>query len=190
MKRYVARINKFFMTAVLAFGLAACNSGYYSSPNHNGMPSYYTYYSESTYESRMPEHYDTHGEKMIVVNPNVYTWGAYNAEGHLVKAGPATAGGNWCPDIERSCRTSVGTFRIYSLGDSECISRIYPLPDGGGLMPYCMYFSNGEALHGSPDGTVVEANVSHGCVRMRIQDAAWLRNNFAQLGTKVVIEPY
>ena len=76
------------------------------------------------------------------------------------------------------------------MGDSECVSTIYPRPDGGGLMPYCMYFSGGEALHGSPDNAIVDANISHGCVRLRIQDAEWLRYHFAHIGTKVIVEPY
>jgi lipoprotein-anchoring transpeptidase ErfK/SrfK len=53
-----------------------------------------------------------------------------------------------------------------------------------------MFFNNGEALHGSPDNTVIEANVSHGCVRMRIQDAEWMRENFADIGTTVIVLPY
>ena len=57
-------------------------------------------------------------------------------------------------------------------------------------MPYCMYFNKGEALHGSPDSIVVEDNISHGCVRMRIPDAEWMVTQFAQVGTKVVVLPY
>jgi lipoprotein-anchoring transpeptidase ErfK/SrfK len=53
-----------------------------------------------------------------------------------------------------------------------------------------MYFSGGEALHGSPDNTLVEDNISHGCVRLRIADAEWLRYNFVSVGTKVVVKPY
>ena len=151
---------------------------------------YSSYYNASDYESRMPATYPTGGEKTVVVNPNVNAWAAYDADGKLVRGGIATAGGNWCDDINESCRTSTGTFRIQSMGDGGCISKRFPLPNGGGLMPYCMYFHNGMALHGSPDGTVIEANVSHGCVRMRIPDAEWLRYNFASIGTKVVVQPY
>jgi lipoprotein-anchoring transpeptidase ErfK/SrfK len=146
-------------------------------------------YNAADYSSRMPSHINT-TEKVVIVNPNVHAWGAYDRNGELVKAGIATAGGQWCNDIGRGCHTATGTFRIYSLGDSECISRIYPLPNGGGLMPYCMYFHGGQALHGSPDNAVVEDNISHGCVRMRIPDAEWLRYNFAQHGTKVIVEAY
>ncbi|OGT57734.1 MAG: hypothetical protein A3F43_02350 [Gammaproteobacteria bacterium RIFCSPHIGHO2_12_FULL_42_10] len=134
---------------------------------------------------------DTGGRRVIIVDPSNHVWGAYDRDGTLVKAGLATAGGHVCPDDnERSCTTDIGTYRINSLGDADCKSRIYPKPNGGGLMPYCMYFSGGMALHGSPDGAVVEDNISHGCVRMRISDAEWLRYNFAQIGTKVVVLPY
>lgn len=144
------------------------------------------------YSSRMPQQIDTGGKKTIVVNPQQHVWGAYNADGTLARAGIATSGGRVCPpdDDEADCRTGTGTFHIYSLGGEECYSKRYPKPDGGGLMPFCMYFNKGQALHGSPDSVVIEDNVSHGCVRMRIPDAEWMRNNFAQLGTKVIVLPY
>ena len=55
-------------------------------------------------------------------------------------------------------------------------------------MPYCMYFHGGQALHGSYE--VVNGNISHGCVRLHVNDARWLRFNFAEPGTKVIIKPY
>ena len=146
-------------------------------------------YDSSSYSSRMPQELAS-GEKTVVVDPTVHAWAAYGRDGKLVRGGIATAGGNWCPDTHKPCRTAVGTFRVYSMGDGDCISKKYPLPRGGGLMPYCMYFNNGMALHGSPASTVIEDNVSHGCVRMRISDAEWLRYNFVQNGTKVVVKPY
>jgi lipoprotein-anchoring transpeptidase ErfK/SrfK len=144
------------------------------------------------YTKRIPSHLDTHGKKLVLVDPNVHTWGAYGADGNLIRAGIATAGGHTCPPDadEADCRTGRGTYHITSLGSEDCASKIYPRPDGGGLMPYCMFFNNGQALHGSPDNIVIEDNVSHGCVRMRIPDAEWMRNNFAQVGTKVVVMPY
>lgn len=144
------------------------------------------------FSSRLPQHIDTNGKKMVLVNPNVHAWGAYAADGNLIRAGIATAGGPSCPPDadEADCHTGIGTFHITSLGGEDCYSKKYPRPHGGGLMPYCMYFNNGQALHGSPDNIVVEDNVSHGCVRMRIPDAEWVRNNFAQVGTKVVVTPY
>lgn len=144
------------------------------------------------YSSRVPQVYNTKGSKVVLVCPSTHAWGAYAADGHLVRAGAATSGAPICPPdaTGRNCRTGIGTFRIRSLGDGGCYSKKYPRPYGGGLMPYCMFFNGGQALHGSPDSIVVDDNVSHGCVRMRIQDAAWMRYNFASVGTKVVVLPY
>lgn len=156
-------------------------------------PEYPAYNPNTDYSNRMPASVDTGGKKMVLVDPNVHAWGAYGADGHLVKAGIATAGGTVCPPDETgepTCRTETGTFHITNIGGGECYSKTYPRPHGGGLMPYCMFFHNGQALHGSPDPIVVEANVSHGCVRMRIPDAEWMVNNFAQVGTKVKVLPY
>lgn len=174
-----------FLFSLFSLSLTSCATQYSRDGQYVS-----TSYFQTDYSSRLPSHIDTKGQKVVVVDPRVHAWGAYDRDGSLIKAGIATAGGNWCPDINRPCRTSVGTFRINSLGDGQCISRIYPKPNGGGLMPYCMYFSGGQALHGSPDGAVVEDNISHGCVRMRIADAEWLRYNFATVGTKVIVRPY
>jgi lipoprotein-anchoring transpeptidase ErfK/SrfK len=148
---------------------------------------------DQDFSTRLPQHEDTNGKKMVVVNPNVHAWGAYDKDGSLVRAGIATAGGAVCPpdaEGESDCRTGSGTFRITSMRGADCYSRKYPRPHGGGLMPYCMYFNNGQALHGSPDDIVVENNVSHGCVRMRIPDAEWMWSNFATVGTTVKVVPY
>ena len=139
------------------------------------------------YKDRLPQQLAT-GEKVILIDPNVHAWGAYNSSGQLVYAGLATAGSNWCPDIGRPCRTKSGSFRVNSLGSPSCKSSIYPLPRGGAPMPYCMFFNHNQGLHGSYE--VVEGNVSHGCVRMRVGDAEWLRYNFANVGTKVIVRPY
>lgn len=144
------------------------------------------------YAGRLPQQMPTGGKKVVLVNPNVHAWGAYDSDGRLIRAGIATAGAAQCPPdaMHSNCHTGMGTFRITALGDGSCYSKIYPRPHGGGLMPYCMFFNNGQALHGSPDSIVLEQNVSHGCVRMRIPDAEWMRYNFAEVGTKVVVVPY
>lgn len=144
----------------------------------------------------VPAFIEPQGQKQIIVDPRTHMWGAYDEDGKLVKKGMATLGANYCPDLGHSCRTKVGTFRIESLGDAGCKSRKFPLPRGGAPMPYCMFFYNGMALHGS--NAVVAANRSHGCVRMHPSDARWIRYNFAeeptmaneQLGTVVIIKPY
>lgn len=142
----------------------------------------------ASYSSRLPSSINTNGRKTIVVDPRKHVWGAYDANGQLVRSGLATAGNSWCADIGRSCRTSVGTFSIQSLGNASCKSTRYPKPRGGAPMPYCMFFNKNMALHGS--NQVVEGNVSHGCVRLRVSDAEWLRHNFANIGTRVIVKPY
>lgn len=146
----------------------------------------------SNYAERLPEQENTNGKKLVLVDPNAHAWGAYAEDGHLVRAGIATAGGKVCPPDadEPDCRTGVGQYRITSIKGEDCASKVYPKPTGGGLMPFCMFFHNGQALHGSPDNLLVEDNVSHGCVRMRIPDAEWMVNNFAQVGTTVKVLPY
>ncbi|TAK75440.1 MAG: L,D-transpeptidase, partial [Gammaproteobacteria bacterium] len=145
--------------------------------------------TNNNYASRLPQHIQTN-EKVVVVDPKVHAWGAYDANGNLIRSGLASAGANWCPDLHRRCHTSVGTFRVYSLGSASCKSSIYPIPRGGAPMPYCMFFNRNLALHGSPASHVVDGNVSHGCVRLRVNDAEWLRFNFVRVGTKVIIKPY
>ncbi len=140
------------------------------------------------YAARMPSQIASRGEKVIIVNPRVHAWGAYDGSGQLVKGGVATAGSDWCSDIHRRCHTRVGSFRINSLGSEGCKSHIFPLPHGGAPMPYCMYFNGGQALHGSYE--VVDGNISHGCVRLHVADAEWIRFNFARVGTKVVVQSY
>lgn len=136
-------------------------------------------------------------EKLLIFDPRQLAWGAYNADGKLIRWGPASGGADWCKDIEDSCRTDEGSFRIFSLGSSECVSTKFPLPEGGAPMPYCMYFNNGQAFHGSPTG-LAGYNASHSCVRMYVNDAEWLRYDFAEAptaynhyrGTKVIIKAY
>lgn len=141
----------------------------------------------SSYGSRLAQT-SNYGEKVIIINPRKHVWGAYSADGKLLRAGLATAGSSWCPDIHRACRTRSGTFRIYTLGSRSCYSKRYPVGRGGAPMPYCMFFNGNQGLHGS--NQLAEANLSHGCVRISVSDAAWVRFNFATIGTKVIVTSY
>ncbi len=143
----------------------------------------------SDYASRLPQHIETN-EKTVIVDPRLHVWGAYNDNGDLVRAGIASAGSDFCHDIGRSCHTHTGSFRIQSLGGPDCVSHIFPVGIGGAPMPYCMFFHDGQALHGVPPHEVGEGNYSHGCVRMQVSDAEWMRYDFADVGTKVIIRPY
>lgn len=136
-------------------------------------------------------------EKVIVVDPALLAWGAYDAQGTLVRWGPVAAGAAWCHDTQKPCHTTEGMYRITRGGDSDCYSSKFPLPSGGAPMPYCMYFNGGQALHGEPNG-LPGYNASHGCVRTYVSDAEWMRNNFIEvqnvknkiLGTRVIVKDY
>lgn len=136
----------------------------------------------------LPQQISPPGERVIVVDPREHRWGAYLPDGQLVRSGMASAGANYCKDMHQPCHTEVGEFRIRSLGSGSCKSPSFPIPKGGSPMPFCMYFNAAQALHGSYH--VVDGNISHGCVRLHVADAKWLRFNFATIGTLVVIQPY
>lgn len=178
----------FVLCLLFSFMLSSCAS---YAPSRNTTMANNDVHPEKklpNYASRLPQTINTNGQKVILVDPNVHAWGAYGPDGDLIRAGIVTAGADWCPDIGRRCHTKAGTFHIASLGSPSCKSTIYPLPKGGAPMPYCMFFNGNQGLHGSYN--LAEANLSHGCVRMRVQDAEWVRYNFANVGTKVIVKPY
>lgn len=118
----------------------------------------------------------------IQVDLNKLAWGAYDSSGHLINWGPVSGGKSYCPDIHRGCRTPAGTYTIFDRQGAGCISHVFPLATHGGApMPYCMHFSGGYALHGSP--TVPGFNASHGCVRLFVEDAQWLNHEFVGVGS-------
>jgi len=123
----------------------------------------------------------------VVVDIGKQAFAAYDRAGYLIHWGPVSTAKGWCSDINRSCNTPRGTFYFYSKGGSGCFSSIYPVPDGGAPMPYCMYFYRGYALHASE---LPGYNDSHGCIRLFYEDALWLNRNFIELGrfgTRVVV---
>jgi hypothetical protein len=147
--------------------------------------------------SPFPRQIEAPGEKVVMVDPANNAWAAYAKDGTQLRWGPMSGGAEYCRDTHRACETHEGTYRVYSLGSSDCISHKFPLPKGGAPMPYCMYFNNGQALHGEPNG-LPGYNASHGCVRLYVNDAEWLRYDFVEgpnegnnfRGTKVMIGAY
>ncbi len=78
--------------------------------------------------------------------------------------------------------TVVGRFKIYAkYASTRMTGPGYDLPN----VPYTMYFYKGYAIHGTYWHNNFGRPMSHGCVNMRTQDAAWLYN-WAPLGTTVV----
>lgn len=124
---------------------------------------------------------------VFIFSPQTLSWKAVK-NGKVIRTGRASGGRSYCPDIRRSCRTPSGVYRVISKGGANCVSTRYPLGGGGAKMPYCMFFSKYYAIHGSYE--VPNYNASHGCIRVVPSDALWLRNNFINIGTKVVVQSY
>lgn len=142
--------------------------------------------------SPFPHLIDPPDKKLLVVDPGVMAWGAYDSYGNLVHWGPMSGGKNYCSDVGRGCRTISGRFKFYHKRGAECKSSKFPLGRGGAPMPYCMFFHGGFALHAST--SVPGYHASHGCVRIFLQDAKWLNEEFIDIGgsksTIVVVNPY
>lgn len=129
------------------------------------------------------------GHRLIIVDPNQLAWGAYDENGDLVRWGAASAGKNYCPDTDERCKTPAGSFSIYRKEGMDCFSTQFPIGEGGAPMPWCMFFHQGIALHGSYQ--VPGFNASHGCVRIFPEDAYWLNTYFTYGGgTRVIVRPY
>jgi hypothetical protein len=125
------------------------------------------------------------GNKTIIVALSELAWGAYTPGGQLVKWGPVSGGKDYCPDIDRGCRTKTGVYTIYEKRGPECVSTKFPVDEGGAPMPYCMFYYGGYALHGSPQ--VPGYHASHGCIRLFTEDARWLNKIFTAGEDKIVI---
>lgn len=146
--------------------------------------------------SPFPRYIDSEGEKIIFVSQQKLAWGAYDDKGELVWWGPLSSGSGRCKGIEGNCVTPSGSFRIIRKQDISCVSTAFPRHadgfNGGAEMPYCMHFLRGVALHGSD--TVPGYRASHGCVRLFIEDARWLNEEFIELpgmgekGTRVIVD--
>ena len=129
------------------------------------------------------------GNKVFIFSPKVTAWAAYDADGMRVETGRASGGKNFCTDIGRACRTVTGTYHVYSKKGEDCTSSIYPIAtNGGARMPYCMHFNGGYSIHAAYE--LPNYNASHGCIRVLPDAARWLNQNFIELGTTVIVEPY
>ena len=125
--------------------------------------------------------------KLVLIDLKKHAFAAYNANGKQVRWGPISGGKGWCTDVGKPCHTVIGRFKVERKQQQECISKTFPLPDGGAEMPYCMFFHGGYAMHA---GQLPGFNDSHGCVRMVYEDAKWLNLNFIDVGiggTEVIV---
>lgn len=145
--------------------------------------------------SPFPRYIESDGEKTIYVSQKNLAWGAYDQDGELLWWGPISSGVDQC-NVSGGCKTPTGSFRVIRKQDIDCVSTVFPRrangESGGAIMPYCMHFFRGFALHGSYD--VPGYRASHGCVRMFIEDARWLNEEFIDIpgggmrGTRVVLD--
>lgn len=134
--------------------------------------------------SPLPLNFNTRGKKLLLIDLKKYAFAAYNAEGKLVHWGPISAGKGVCSDGE-NCETVVGKFKIFRVHGKNCKSGKYPIETNGGApMPYCMFFYQGWAIHGS---NLPGYHDSHGCVRLFYEDAKWLNKYFIRIGTPVQV---
>jgi hypothetical protein len=149
-----------------------------------------TLYDLSPFPRRIPPP----PEKTIYVSQKKLAFGAYNEEGELLWWGPISSGIGKCR-TKGGCNTPVGSFRIIRKQDYDCVSTAFPNnygEQGGAQMPYCMHFYMGYALHGSDD--IPGFRASHGCVRLFVEDARWLNEEFIDVpqdglkGTRVVLD--
>lgn len=138
--------------------------------------------------SSLPRRIAPQGERVFVFSPRLLRWAAYDAQGYRVAGGKANGGANYCASLGRPCRTPTGAFRVGRRGSADCVSNRFLLPSGGAPMPYCMFFSGGNAIHGSP--YISNNNTSHGCIRVHTGAARWLHRYFMHPGTKVIVLSY
>ncbi|MFA5188580.1 MAG: L,D-transpeptidase [Patescibacteria group bacterium] len=135
--------------------------------------------------SPFPQNIGVMDEKILIWDPELLAWAAYDETGNLVSWGPGVGGKDYCSDIGRQCHTVTGNFTIIKKGNAKTRSRKFH----NAPMPWAMFFHRaGYAFHGSPN--VPGMNASHGCVRIFTSDAEWLNKNFVKIGTSVIINPY
>jgi lipoprotein-anchoring transpeptidase ErfK/SrfK len=99
-------------------------------------------------------------------------------DGREVRRFPISSGRAWTP-------TPVGRFQVYLRYRHQNMS-------GPGYylagVPHVQYFVGNYALHGAYWHNLFGTPTSHGCVNLRLADAAWLWD-WAAMGTEVIVEP-
>jgi len=79
--------------------------------------------------------------------------------------------------------TVTGAYKVYAkLPEYTMIGPGYNLPD----VPYVLFFHKGYSIHGTYWHSNFGTPMSHGCVNMHTNDAAWVYNQ-ATIGTYVFV---
>tara|TARA_B110000879_G_scaffold205592_1_gene286203 strand:- start:219 stop:734 length:516 start_codon:yes stop_codon:yes gene_type:complete len=139
-------------------------------------------------ENAFPMKREASNKRTFLFSPKDMAWAAYDKQGFRVKTGPAGGGSAVCPEDGSDCRTVIGEFTVQRKGGADCESSKYPLGTGGAPMAYCMHFHKGYAIHGAPGEP--KGHYSHGCIRVKKEDARWLNKDFLNIGSNVVVGPY
>lgn len=190
-------MNKHLVAVILCSGLLAC-----SKPKHlqdvmiddNGYVHHTISYLDDTRgQDVFPKKRHAQGKKLFIFDPKATAWAAYDEEGYRLKTGSASGGKKFCQDLNRSCKTKVGKFRVFSKKGHDCRSNEYPLARDGGVMggakmPFCMHFYKDYAIHGTYE--VSNHNNSYGCIRVLPGAAQWLNEQFVDIGTEVLVLAY
>ena len=131
-------------------------------------------------------------KKVFIWDPKLLAWAAYAPNGKLLRWGPGVGGKKYCKDVNRSCKTIVGRFRVIAKGDAKTRSYKYPRGCKGEEctpIPWFIKFHKaGFGIHGSDK--IPGKHASHGCIRVFLDDAKWLNKKFTRYGTKIIIRPY
>ena len=174
----------YFVCFVMLFGLAGCvhtiRAPFGSDPDGDGDAKGAVHFALTRPAT---------GRRVFIYDPTAHAWAAYDESGNRKNTGRASGGKPYCPDIGRSCRTTIGQYRIFKKGDSSCVSSQYPVATHGGApMPYCMYFHpKGYAIHGTAN--VPDFYNSHGCIGVTEPAAEWL-HDFLPIGSTVLVRHY
>lgn len=156
---------------------------------HHSLNHQNSYPTQSTPDyTNLPSIIKSVGERVFIFSPHLKRWAAYDQYGFEVARGPGEGGADYCAEINEPCRTPVGEFRVTRKKGADCESSQFPVGEGGAPMPYCTFFKNGNAIHGSP--YLAGRNSSHGCIRVLTGAARWLSLYFLKRGTKVITLPY
>ena len=146
-------------------------------------------YNEAVANPVFSKQADPSQKNVFIFDPKNLQWAVYDKNGDRVGIGKGVGGKDFCPDINKPCRTVEGTYTIFRTENKECTSKTFPVDEGGGApMPHCMFFYKGYAIHGS--NNLPNNNASHGCIRISKSAAEWMNTYYIQPGSMVVVLPY
>lgn len=121
-------------------------------------------------------------DKVLIADVVTKQMGAYQ-NGQLVNSWLVSAGAPATP-------TNIGEFKIYAKYTVQDMRGFNPngTPYFQPRVPWVNYFSGGDAVHGNywrPASVFGNANTSHGCVSLPVDEAEWVYN-WAPIGTTVI----